>query len=447
MAEVGESLSDRELDVLRCLSEGKSNQEIGVILTISPNTVKVHVRNILTKLGAASRTEAMTLALKQGLVTLPGVTVSTPPEETRLPLGEPEPELPPPAEPTPQTELVPAGINKQRWLIIALVGLVALGLLAILLWPRPEIVTPTPTETLFVETPIPNSNWLLARPLPAPRSQAAIATVGLKLYLIGGQAPLVTGDVLIYDTQQRRWENGAAKLTAVAEAGAGVLAGEIYVVGGRQANGQATAVVEVYSPLNNAWRPAPSLPRPISGGTVISDGSYLYLVGGQSGNDILASVYRFDPAGQNWQPLPAIQQARALAVGGSGASQLYVAGGFDGQQPLASCERFDPAQGQWLACPPMNQARMAAGATVLLNKLYVIGGSPESLGEVYDMSAGSWGQLELPVTAWLAPAVASVETRIYALGGASREELLAENYVFTPLIYQFFIPAAAGGNQ
>lgn len=445
MAEVGEPLSDRELEVLHCLAEGKSNQEIGASLVISPNTVKVHVRNILTKLGATSRTEAMTLALKQGLVTLAGVAISTPPEETASPV--PEPQLPLPPQPPAGTMAVPAGTNKQRWLLITLAGLLTLGVLAILAWPRPEVVVPAPTESLFIETPIPDSSWLLARPLPAARDQAAMVAVGLKLYLIGGQAPLINGDVLIYDTQQRRWESGAAKLTAVAEAGAGVLAGEIYLVGGRQANGQATAVVEVYSPLNNAWRLAPALPRPVSGGVIVSDGSYLYLIGGQNGSEVLDTVYRFDPAGQLWESQPPLQQGRVLATGGVVAGQLYVVGGYDGQQTLASCERFDPAGEQWLACPPMSQARIAAGATVLLNKLYVIGGSSDPSAEVYDVSGGLWSEIETPLANWLSPAVASVETRIYVVGGSIQGELLAENYVFAPLIYQFFIPAAAGGNQ
>src|SRR5688572_25566844 len=78
MAELGETLSERELDVLKCVVRGRSNQEIALDLSISPNTVKVHLRNIFTKLGVASRTEATTVGLQQGLLSVPGVDVAVP---------------------------------------------------------------------------------------------------------------------------------------------------------------------------------------------------------------------------------------------------------------------------------------------------------------------------------------------------------------------------------
>jgi DNA-binding NarL/FixJ family response regulator len=61
------SLSQRELEVLGLLATGKSNQEIADALFISLNTVATHVGNILTKTGAANRTEAAAYALRHGL--------------------------------------------------------------------------------------------------------------------------------------------------------------------------------------------------------------------------------------------------------------------------------------------------------------------------------------------------------------------------------------------
>ena len=61
------SLSHRELEVLRLLATGKSNQEIADALFISLNTVATHVRNILTKTGCINRTEAAAYALRHGL--------------------------------------------------------------------------------------------------------------------------------------------------------------------------------------------------------------------------------------------------------------------------------------------------------------------------------------------------------------------------------------------
>jgi len=60
-------LTERELDVLRYLAQGRSNQEIADALDISLYTVRSHVRNILSKLHLANRTQAALYALDSGL--------------------------------------------------------------------------------------------------------------------------------------------------------------------------------------------------------------------------------------------------------------------------------------------------------------------------------------------------------------------------------------------
>ncbi len=61
-------LTPRELEVLRQVAEGKSNTDIAKSLFVSEATVKSHVNNILTKLDARGRTEAVTTAIRRGLV-------------------------------------------------------------------------------------------------------------------------------------------------------------------------------------------------------------------------------------------------------------------------------------------------------------------------------------------------------------------------------------------
>ena len=63
-------LTNREMEVLKLLTKGKSNQEIGTILKITEGTVKFHVNNILSKLGVNDRTQAVITALKRGLTRL-----------------------------------------------------------------------------------------------------------------------------------------------------------------------------------------------------------------------------------------------------------------------------------------------------------------------------------------------------------------------------------------
>ncbi|HEY0642602.1 MAG TPA: response regulator transcription factor, partial [Nocardioides sp.] len=61
-------LTEREVEVLRLVADGMTNGQIGTRLFMSPKTASVHVSHILAKLGAANRTEAATLARRQGLL-------------------------------------------------------------------------------------------------------------------------------------------------------------------------------------------------------------------------------------------------------------------------------------------------------------------------------------------------------------------------------------------
>src|SRR5690606_21761896 len=62
-----DALTPREREILRLLVDGRTNAEIAAHLGLSLYTVKNHVRNLLGKLGAGSRTEAVSLALQSGL--------------------------------------------------------------------------------------------------------------------------------------------------------------------------------------------------------------------------------------------------------------------------------------------------------------------------------------------------------------------------------------------
>jgi two-component system, NarL family, response regulator YdfI len=65
-----EQLTAREIEVLRMMAEGFGNKEIASRLGISDHTVKFHISSILSKLGASSRTEAVTLGVRKGLILL-----------------------------------------------------------------------------------------------------------------------------------------------------------------------------------------------------------------------------------------------------------------------------------------------------------------------------------------------------------------------------------------
>ena len=61
-----ESLSDREMEVLKLAAKGISNKDIAEQLSLSPRTVQAHLGNIFNKLGVGSRTEAVLYGLRKG---------------------------------------------------------------------------------------------------------------------------------------------------------------------------------------------------------------------------------------------------------------------------------------------------------------------------------------------------------------------------------------------
>lgn len=63
-------LTNRELEVLRLMATGNRNKEIAAALNITEDTIKFHVKSILSKLGVNDRTHAVTIALKRGIIHL-----------------------------------------------------------------------------------------------------------------------------------------------------------------------------------------------------------------------------------------------------------------------------------------------------------------------------------------------------------------------------------------
>lgn len=454
MAEFGEPLSGRELDVLRAVGDGASNKEVALQLVISQNTVKVHLRNIYTKLGVSSRTEAVTAGIQQGLVVLPG-SESTEAEEVEVaPVSE---TAAAPEEIAQESETAVASSKRfslgRTEIALILVFAAVVVLLGIFGWQNlaaPDVVTPEP----FVEESIGETRWLRNRPMPEGKAGMAVAAVGLEVYEIGGEtAAGATNSVAAYNTTDHTWIEKAAKPTAVSETTAAILFGEIYVPGGRLVDGSVTAVVEAYSPANDAWRPIAALPQPVAGGLALSDGSFLYLFGGWDGSDYLDTAYVYDPSADSWRPLTPMSQPRAFASGEFVTGQLYVVGGTDGTE-LAVCQTYDPVSEVWADCPEMLLPRANGGAATLLNKLYIFGGGLDDSGdltysEVYDPANQTWQVVNTPLIAeaapWTSLGVTSVETRIYVLGGYRDNVLTDDTLVYSPFVYQTYIPAASAG--
>jgi len=451
MPEKGEPLSERELSVLSAVAAGASNREIGQTLSISPHTVKAHMRNIFAKLGVNSRTEATTKALSLGLLDLHGNGAAG------LPTSPVKPEAEFSTEATSAVEAVPDDdmeTGRRQRLIGAIVLIVILALAVLLMQQyldRTDLAA-TPQVTANPSLPgvqVGESRWFYAGEIPNSRSGSTFTGAGLKLYQIAGENEVgVVNLVDVYDSSTRSWSAGDPKPTAVADAAAVELFGQIYVIGGRLADGRATAVVEAYSPLEGVWRPVGAIPEPLYGAAAAVTDGQIVLTGGFGDNGIGQHSYGYDPGSEDWRTLADLPIPTAFASVGVIDGAVLVAGGEGEEGPLNDCQKLDFSRNEWSACGSLVAERAHAAGVVLGNKVfYVLGGGqdgePQS-GEMLDRDIGSWNPVELPLQngqiSWTISLATTIETRIYVATGSS-EGGLGELYVFTPLIYRTYIQA------
>src|SRR3990172_6656640 len=165
-------LSEREREILRLVATGLANKEIASLLSISPNTVKVHLRNIFEKIGAASRTEAAMYAVREGLVEgLPGAPLA---EAAVLPVAQSRPWW------------------KSAWVWLSvLFALTIFAGASLREWLRPR-VEPTATAPSATISPAPTatpaSRWQARAPMLTARSGLAAAAHQNQIYALRGGA-------------------------------------------------------------------------------------------------------------------------------------------------------------------------------------------------------------------------------------------------------------------
>lgn len=432
-------LSEREREILRLVATGLSNQQIANQLGISVNTVKVHLRNVFSKIGVASRTEATMYAVRAGIVTIdraePALLATTPdalPTEL-VAVAEPEPAIeepaplpvvdPPPASTsTAQTQPQAPVVERRRsgWLIPVVAGLALLGLILAGVWWSGWLN--------MGATPEANADSARWKDLPAAttaRAGFAIASSADKLYVIGGESTDgVLSKVERYDAGSGTWAELSRKPTAVTDVRAVVLGGKLYVPGGRRSNdpNDITTVVERYDPNAESWETLPELPQPRSGYALAALEGKLYLFGGWDGSAYRGEVFEYDPERESWRERTPMPTARAFADAGVVEGSIYVIGGENQSGPLANNEVYTPAQEDtqpWARRAPLQQPRSKFGLAVALSTIHVLGGEPENPAPVkYNALTDSWqsfGGPSQPIGRQ--PGVVLQDVSIVVLGG------------------------------
>lgn len=489
-------ISEREREILELVATGATNQQIAQQLSISINTVKVHLRNIFSKLGVVSRTEATLYAVRMGLVkvdrgsaptavaeaepelepadSLPFVAPPMPvrePEPAALLTAEPEPRLPetgavleaqfdapasePPAAPgaVPTPPASSAGAPLNRMLLIGLVAaLVLIIALATALLVR-NGADPTQPVTQTVATdpataPALNARWRDLPALPSGRSDFALSGVstgsGGALYVIGGVSGAEpTADVLRYDFVTERWTPVAPKPLAVADVQAAAIGQRIYVPGGRTADGTISAVLEMYDPQADAWTSLAPLPEPRSRYAVATLDGKLLLFGGWDGVNYSDTVWRYSPDDDQWERLNNMPVLTADAGAATVDGLVYLIGGENASGLLNQSLRYNPAdEGRtpWTSLSPLPEARARAGVAAIGELIFVLGGSTENdVAYYFSAAEGLWQTQTPPFSALVGLRAQTLGGKIFVVGGRSGDQVADAAYEYS-VLYTLVVP-------
>ncbi len=431
-------LTEREQEILRLLATGTSNKEIARQLFISANTVKVHLRNIFSKIGVTSRTEAAMYALRMGIASSSALTGNSP--ESSQPLSQSE--GPATTENTASRELF-------RWISFFMVLIVLLGISTAtgFLVKRPA---ETPASNNFLSpTATVESRWDVRASLPAGRDSFAIVAFDNLVYAIGGETDTgVTGAVDGYDPATDSWKALSPKPLPVADVNAAVLGGKIYVPGGRTSSGEITDKMEFYDPRLNKWEEGTPLPMPLSAYALATFEGRLYLFGGWDGKNYLNNVFIYKPDLEQWSAGIPMPTARGFAGTTVVEGKAYVVGGRNETGPLTATEMIElgptGTTSGWQAGLPLPQAFSSVSLVNVVDLVYAVASEQDTNG-IYVYLIGtaanpaSWEFLPMPYAFGPGFGTVLLGQTLYIMGGSLEEKPLSLNASYKA-IYTILLP-------
>jgi len=450
MEESNQVLSERELEILRLVATGAANKQIANQLIISPNTVKVHLRNIFAKIGVSSRTEATLYAMNIGLVkTAASRDISTGnialPEEKGEEIA---------GDDGSRQASQPLRSGKSLQLGLAILAALLLTVAAFAVYQRLNSALPAASQATLAA--LTGSRWSDKANLPDPRMGMGGVEYENDFYIIAGQTSQgIDGTTLRYRLNDGSWTTLASKPTAVSNVQAALVGEKIYVPGGCLADGRATPILEVFDPRQNVWEKKASLPKPVCAYALASYEGRLYLFGGQRDGEFLSEIYIYDPGEDRWQERKPLSTPRAYAGAVVLPGKILIIGGYDGQQAASLNEAYFPnretaGENAWESYAPLPEGRYAMGITQLAGLIYVLGGKnsagdpPNPQALQYLPQSDQWEVFEAyPQPAGAFPIVLASGNFLHVLGGEGPSGISPAHQSYQA-IYTISVPYISG---
>lgn len=264
-----------------------------------------------------------------------------------------------------------------------------------------------------------------AADLPTPRTEVTGTVWDGRIVAVGGLdsdgAALAVVD--LYDPDTDTWEAGPALPVALHHTAVATLGDRVYVVGGYSIqDGAWVAEVAVWSlgPGEQAWVEEPPLTIPRGALAVASTGQRLVALGGvDPAGQVLTSTEVLDVGAEAWEPGPELGTARehldATAVGDEVYAIAGRAGGLDTNHASAEVLRG----GEWVEEPLLQTSRGGIGAATVDGVPCVVGGEEPAgtIGTIECLVDDAWqvlGELEVPRHGLV---VASIDGELHVVGG------------------------------
>lgn len=269
-----------------------------------------------------------------------------------------------------------------------------------------------PLAMVFEYDPGANT-WTEKKPMPLASHHVAFASLNDKIYAFGGFKLPDSGPPMWvpidnaweYDPGADAWKALAPMPHKRGAAGAAVVNGKIYVVGGVGISAGSTQTgitppmpqdvtgrVDEYDPATNSWTQKASMPTPRNHHVVAAVNDKVYAIGGRIGSAFISggstnvgTVEEFDPATNKWSG-PKLRMLTPRSAVGFGVhdGRIYVAGGeYQDDRLLAAykaVEAYEPATNRWHSLPPLPFPRHGLAAAVLGNRFHVVSGDVQSAG-------------------------------------------------------------------